>query len=462
MIQLYFDCISRSKSTFSSLSAHIQDITPAAKPQRTGLNSRFDRMMDTVNITYRSPARRDRTRSAGSSSNSSYMMPTTPLDAYDTLQSRRLGKDFAVIKMKQRLVSQGEGEREDASTLYPENSTNHRSAEILPGWLSDAFLSLHETHPLRLLLPSSTEQPLVVMSSGLTEPNGHDTISLCDEESPFAFSALEVERVEPHATTFSYSDGPTVSPKLSQINDIHSLSFIPFTRPGPASQVSFLHPSSFVARTQTPSPTPLKQHPSMCHHDFPLSAELCDNFTVICHTSQPAEDMVSTPEHAHIRNPPASASQLSHNSLASPYSQHMPAPCSDIPIADYCKSSDDIKQDEAPISDVYLHGREGIDMSRFQNIFSTPGPGYLVSRPVYFDPPAEGPDSSSVPAFEINYDMECAELDFQWRPYDRSGTTELPQTFYVPSESPTVHLNHGGDNADKLTQALSYPITSTP
>ncbi len=81
-------------------------------------------------------------------------------------------------------------------------------------------------------------------------------------------------------------------------------------------------------------------------------------------------------------------------------------------------------------------------MSRFQNIFSTPGPGYLVSRPIYFDSPAESSGSSD-PALEIKYDIECAELDFQWKPYDRSRTYE-PQNACVPSDSPSDHLSDDG------------------
>ncbi|KAK0212705.1 hypothetical protein DFS33DRAFT_58013 [Desarmillaria ectypa] len=473
------------------------DITPAPKRQRTGLNSRFDRMMDTVNVVCRSPDRRDRTRSAGSSSNNSYVMPTTPLDAYNILQSGRLGKDFSVIKTKQGTVSQGENQ--DSSMLDRENFSNHRSSEALPSWLSDAFLSLDENHPLRLLLPSSMDQP---MSSSLKDPNDCDPVYFSDGESPFAFSVLEADKMELHATVFPYSDRSKILPKLTQVNDLHSLSFIPFTRPGPALQVSVLHPSPILARALTLSPPPPPQHPNPSCRDAsrphsyrsfdpsshpqlfeidspdpPLPAELRDNFTIDFHNPQPTSVMAPPPEHARFRDMPTSASQLFHNCLASPYSQHMLTPCSNIPIADY--SLGEVKQDEALISHVFLHRREGIDMSRFQNIFSTPGPGYLISRPVDFDSPAES-SSSSDPAFEIKYNVECAESDFQWKSYDRSGTTE-PQAFSVPSESPTDHLSDdrqevgvteglgqpipaGGrvDNADKLTWTSPYPQTSTP
>ncbi|KAK0195546.1 hypothetical protein F5146DRAFT_1026020 [Armillaria mellea] len=304
-----------------------------------------------------------------------------------------------------------------------------------------------------------------------------------------------------HATAPSYSDGSNTLPKSSQANDLQSLSFIPFTKPGPASHVSL--PSPLVPRVLTLSPPTLpQQRPnSSCHDaarlrsyhspdpssrsqlfeidssDRPLPAELRDNFTINCYSPQPTPSMVSPPRHAYYTNVRRSASQHSHNRLASPYSQHILTPCSDIPITDY--SSDEVQQDEAPVPHVCLPRREGIDMSRFQNIFSTPGPGYLVSRPIYFDSPAESSGSSD-PASEIKYDIECAELDFQWKPYNRSRTSE-PQNVSVPSEIPAVYLSDDGpgvgmtegleqhtpaggcaDNANKSTWTSSYPQTSTP
>ncbi|KAK0504631.1 hypothetical protein EDD18DRAFT_1125746 [Armillaria luteobubalina] len=485
----------RFKSSFSSLFAHIQDITPAPKRRRTGLNSRFDHMMDTVNVTYRSPAGRNRTRSAGSSSNSSYIMPATPLDAYDTLQSGRLGKDFAVLKMKRGTVFQRE---EDTSEIYQENSSNHRSA-TLPNWLSDAFLSLDQAHPLRLLLPSSMDHPSVLRSSVLTDPNC-DLRYHSDQESPFAFSALEADGMEVHATALSYSDGSNNLPELSQANDLQSLSFIPFTKPGPTSQVSLHSPLIPRVLTLSPSLPPQQRPDSSCYDaarlcsyhspdsssrsrlleidssDQPFPAELHDNFTINYNNPQPTPAMVPPPRHTYFRHVPRSASQHSHDCLASPYSQHILTPCSDIPITDY--SSGEVQQDEASDPHVFLPRREGVDMSRFQNIFSTPGPGYLVSRPVYFDSPAESSGSSD-PASEIKYDIECADLDFQWKPYDRSRTPN-PQPVCVPSKSPAGNLSDDGPeagvteglgqhtpaggrvgNANKLTWTSSYSQTST-
>ncbi len=172
---------------------------------------------------------------------------------------------------------------------------------------------------------------------------------------------------------------PMLWPKSSPANDLHSLSFIPFTRPGPASQVSL--PSPSVPRVLTLSPPPPSQHPNLsCHDaarphsyhspdpssrsqlfgidssDLSLPAELSDNFTINRHNPLPTPAMVPLPRHAHFRNVPRSASQHSHNCLASPYSQHILTPCSDIPATDY--SSDEVQQDEAPVPHVCLPRRE--------------------------------------------------------------------------------------------------------
>ncbi|KAA1471668.1 hypothetical protein DENSPDRAFT_129175 [Dentipellis sp. KUC8613] len=79
---------------------------PLKRRRTAGLNSRYDNMIEQVNMMYRSPAgvpkpRRKRASSSGSSSVSTRDVPQTPLDAYSRLQEGRLGKDFAVIKLSE-------------------------------------------------------------------------------------------------------------------------------------------------------------------------------------------------------------------------------------------------------------------------------------------------------------------------------------------------------------------------
>lgn len=77
----------------------------AKRRKTSGLNSRFDRMIETLNIAH--PSRLDksvhsRARSTSSTSGSS-IPPRTPIDDYDEFHreatQRRLGADFSVIKM---------------------------------------------------------------------------------------------------------------------------------------------------------------------------------------------------------------------------------------------------------------------------------------------------------------------------------------------------------------------------
>ena len=66
-----------------------------------GTNSRFDRMIDTMNMTHRIPAkatRRHRPRSIGSSTIGSNLS-RTPVDAYEGLRVGPLGKDLVSIEV---------------------------------------------------------------------------------------------------------------------------------------------------------------------------------------------------------------------------------------------------------------------------------------------------------------------------------------------------------------------------
>lgn len=105
-----------------------------------GLNSRFDRMIETVNVMHHSPTKsRRRTRSSGSSSASSYDLPKTPLDAYDGLNTGRLGKGFSVIKLK---TSPIRGKK----CLYREKKTSSPliDPDDLPAKVT--IFILHRTH----------------------------------------------------------------------------------------------------------------------------------------------------------------------------------------------------------------------------------------------------------------------------------------------------------------------------
>jgi hypothetical protein len=90
----------------------LPDVWGPYKRQKTiGLNSRFDLMLERINLTLQDPQTsmtavpsrqgRARARSNGSSSVSSgYDLPKTPVDTYNGLEDGRLGQTFSVIKMK--------------------------------------------------------------------------------------------------------------------------------------------------------------------------------------------------------------------------------------------------------------------------------------------------------------------------------------------------------------------------
>jgi hypothetical protein len=81
------------------------DLSPSLKRNKAmGLNSRFNRMLERVDLTLQDlqvPSTTASLRSTASSSISSGSeIPRTPVDAYNELQNERLGHTFSVIKMK--------------------------------------------------------------------------------------------------------------------------------------------------------------------------------------------------------------------------------------------------------------------------------------------------------------------------------------------------------------------------
>ncbi|KAJ3551416.1 hypothetical protein NM688_g4716 [Phlebia brevispora] len=123
-----------------------------------GLNNRFDRMIETVNVIHtadsaRSSSRRRRATS-GSSSATSFDVPKTPVDMFNVLEGGRLGEDFSVLKMNtlSRRISGGD----DVQSHF--NSTNFldtTTEDGAPTWLSETIASLAPEHPLRDLVPVS-------------------------------------------------------------------------------------------------------------------------------------------------------------------------------------------------------------------------------------------------------------------------------------------------------------------
>ncbi|KAJ3866564.1 hypothetical protein EV359DRAFT_62205 [Lentinula novae-zelandiae] len=423
----------------------LEATTVRAKRRKTGLNSKFDRMVETMNATYRSPKKRQRTRS---SSVSSYGVPQTPVDVYEGLQVGALGQDFSVIKMRNDSHMDLETEDEDTSQV----SQNTRCIAPLPGWLSETFTTLTKKHPLRLLLPSSMRDSNAHSAShDASAPGGPDdlfafrppptpTRSSHVLQSPIAFRA-------PRSSTEISIPAHFASP-MSQ--------FGLFSTPGPASSIiqpsppnSFMSSAAY-SQDQPYSPASVILPPAQ-HHDneYPL----IDNREYV---SVASNEISMEP-----MNPPASSfapassfldPSLPYNDAAAgnyveqyfnatiPIRASTPTsmlptmylgPCSPNDRPNYHENNFDAASDD----DIDLH-------PELTNAFTDPGPAYISSRPLYFDAPTDDPPSDpSDPACEIDY----ATLNFQWTPFDRKITGPLeykhpirPITHYILEQEPSV------------------------
>ncbi|KAH7914135.1 hypothetical protein BJ138DRAFT_1212496 [Hygrophoropsis aurantiaca] len=125
-----------------------------------GLNNRFDRMLDKVNVSHSyshsSRAPHHRNRSSGSSSVSSYDIPKTPIDAYSGLSEGRLGVGFSVLKMRGQPdffhSPNVKSSSDDDFQILP-STLSLKKPKPLPNWLVSTFQTLGPEHPLRGLLP---------------------------------------------------------------------------------------------------------------------------------------------------------------------------------------------------------------------------------------------------------------------------------------------------------------------
>lgn len=109
-----------------------------------------------MKVIHRSPVKsrseRQRTRSAGSSSVSSYDVPLTPIDAYDGLHDGRLGASFSVIKMDTATPFA----RNRSSDLHCGHESSDDSGKVRRGSWSKAS---HERLPLVLVAYRSLSSP---------------------------------------------------------------------------------------------------------------------------------------------------------------------------------------------------------------------------------------------------------------------------------------------------------------
>ncbi|KIY61395.1 hypothetical protein CYLTODRAFT_447722, partial [Cylindrobasidium torrendii FP15055 ss-10] len=190
-----------------------------------------------------------------------------------------------------------------------------------------------------------------------------------EDDGPFRFTVQASDPVPP--TMESASQDPQVT------------GFVPFTTPGPPPPPPpRLHTPRYLTsspvRTSSARPTSL---PLVSHHKAHIPM-------LVHHPSSPQ----SRKEGSYTLIPRTSA-QSSHLS----------------------SSSSPIRLNEVRL--------QLSSPSQFGSLFTTPGPGYVSSRPMYYDSPTEPPEAASSPmpidSWSPN-DIDTSELDFQWTPYDRS------------------------------------------
>ncbi|KAJ7647346.1 hypothetical protein FB45DRAFT_196525 [Roridomyces roridus] len=209
----------------------------AEKRRKTGLNSRFDRMVQTMNLTHRSPVKklpRRRAQSTSSTSGSGSSVPRTPIDHYDQYHhDGRLGKEFSVIKMPKRMARWDQESQASSDELEPPPPAPHPTTN-LPTWLADTFSELNTTHPLRLLLPARTDSEPKSVPMPMKDGNKDG------EETRFSFSLEPSSCEEPPSTETSNPEPASHGELISQPPSL------PFSTPGPASHLVVTPPRSQV------------------------------------------------------------------------------------------------------------------------------------------------------------------------------------------------------------------------
>ncbi|KAG1777743.1 hypothetical protein EV702DRAFT_1196953 [Suillus placidus] len=372
------------------------EITPGPLKRRKtlGLNTRFDRMLAQVHVTHSYSSdpktRRKRARSSGSSSVSSYDLPKTPVDAYS--HEGRLGSDFSVLKMNQKASNPAKSppvKRE--AKPYRKGSQVQAPTKALPVWLVNTFSALESEHPLRDLLPPSSAYEDMIEARTRNEPRP------CSQEDRtnrmFAFSPFDVDIQENNDAT---SCLPSANPAFCDIGllpcgpttvntDLQTfhlgedtLGFCPFSTPG--SLAALQHAVNLNATPNLARPQKTSAHVKslLLSHDASVN-------------------------HANFTSSPVFRPTITE---------------SETYLSSFRRGSSVLNELTA-------------------NLFSTPGPAFTVSRPVYFDSPTEDP-SLSDPLEPESYELDLDTLDFRWQPFLRKT---LPDPGLANKQTYAMHAS---------------------
>jgi hypothetical protein len=275
--------------------------------------------------------------------------------------------------------------------------------KALPSWLASTFSDLEPEHPLRDLLPHT---PMHQDEMEARTRNDPPSFQGAGDNNIFAFSPFDVDAPGNDDTFHEISlHSPALNPALcdyellpcdpatanTEIQSLHlgeSLGFRPFSTAGTLAVLqptgtsninvasSILHPSESQRIV-----THVRQHVS------PMGASLSGSNAAF----------ISPPVLRRTKPDPETSLRSLHRG-----SPNALGPTSLTP---------DFQDNELPM-----------------NLFSTPGPAFTVSRPVYFDSPTGDPSLSDTLEPE-SYQLDLEALDFRWQPFlrkklpDHSSTT---------------------------------------
>ncbi|KAI9572199.1 hypothetical protein HD554DRAFT_1651548 [Boletus coccyginus] len=355
--------VSRTRANTSDLSEH-----RLAKRRRVaGLNTRFDRMIKSVNtmLSHSPASSRKRMQSSGTSSVSSHDVPKTPVGAYSCFHPGKLGNDFSILKMKGPLLLP----RDDSDGPPKPVAAPREPKNSLPDWLANTFCALEAGHPLRGLL-----SPSRVNTESMSNSPPVKLLGASREEELFAFSPFDKQEEAPGPAYRAestpgvqghVSSAVTTEPPLLRLQVEAPTNPLPFSTPGYFASVRRSIDSPVIGGTIQKSLVPVLQK-------------------VTSHATNTPNPLALSPSHV--------------------------CPGDVIERRQFIQASSNIAPENELPEDLQEVGA-GINDHRDQ-----------VFR-VYFDSPTEDP-SLSDPLQPESYELDLNAIDFRWRPFLRSNALE--------------------------------------
>ena len=224
--------------------------------------------------------------------------------------------------------------------------------------------------------------------------------------------------------------------------------FSPFDGQEQAPDAAYLADTTLNVQEHVSSVVPTE--PVLSHLELeastnPLPFSTPGHFTPVCRQTQSSiidstfqKPLVPAPQHTPntVHPPVLSVPNLrSHDVIGKPQSFQGPSNL----IRDIVSPSDLQKHGSNTNhhSHIFWDGRDNL------NVYATPGPTFVCSRPVYFDSPTEDP-SLSDPLQPESYELDLNAIDFRWRPFLRSNALESDMD--SRSVSPSSPLEHAVPN----------------